>query len=243
MNKYKVVHNDETIHEYPTLFDAYKAVDYDAVFLSLKDYIDLKFASINTCDEFKEFVELLDTFSNLVSSQVQARYNVQDISKVFVLTTGSNDLSNSRNLIVLENEAFISQFNSALEKLGYTDVIEKNDELIKENIKKYLLNHVIEFLAITNYFVNDNYTINCNPWSSIKIANDELNVTYSEKYNEDDPYNAIINGELCSATEYDVLNEFMNDIDHIVDLIIENSQSLLQDYSINQFREFAQLIS
>lgn len=225
MNKYLVKNiDDNTTAEYDSLFSAYSAVDYDAVFLNLKEYIELKFTSMETCDDFINTVSSLQAFSNIISAQVQTKYNIQDINQVFVLTTGSNNNATSKNIIVLEDSHFISRFNALLKDLGYNVVIEKNNEFIQESVKIYLLNHINEFLTIIEYLILENYTnIQFSRWQKSAVPE---TIDKHADYNSNDKYWAIINNEIHSANEYRVLSEFMENIDNIITLLISNKDNL-----------------
>lgn len=224
MNKYLVRANNKT-DEYATLFEAYSSVDYDAVFLSLKEYIELKFTNMMSCDDFIDVVKSLQNFSNIISSQVQAKYNVQDINQVFVLTTGSNDNATAKNIIVLENEYFMSRFNALLKDLGYDAVIEKNNDFIIQSIESYLLNHTNELLDIASNIVIKYNTNFCKPWTISQILNVD-NYTFADTYNSEDKYRAVMNMTIYSANEYTVLQDFVAHISEIVNLIISYKDEL-----------------
>lgn len=224
MNKYLVRANNKT-DEYATLFEAYSSVDYDAVFLNLKEYIELKFTNMISCDDFIDVVKSLQNFSNIISSQVQAKYNVQDINQVFVLTTGSNDNATAKNIIVLENEYFMSRFNALLKDLGYAAVIEKNNDFIIQSIESYLLNHTNELLDIASNIVIKYNTNFCKPWAISQIANTD-NYTFADTYNSEDKYRAVMDMTIYSANEYTVLQDFVAHISEIVNLLISYKDEL-----------------
>ena len=240
MNLYRVVHNDESFEEYASIFDAYLAVDSDGVFLPLKEYIEVKLSSVNTCTEFINFIDFLNSFSNIISTNIQAKYNVEDINKISVLITGSNNNANTTTLMVLNNEYFLTKFNSLLSNLGYNDYIVKNDEYIKYNLKEFLMNHVKVFLEVTDYLVDNNYY---SSWSHNKYSNEqlqELGINKADDFNDNDPYVLLDEQVLKSANQFKVLSAFMEDIDNIVDIIIDKNEILL---TMNLDREFLNQLS
>ena len=224
MGKYQV-YNNGIITEFDSLFDAYSSVDYDGVFLTLKDYIDSEMLNMTTCTEFIQFASKVDQFSMLLATSIRARYNINDLTKIYVLITGSNDYADTRHILLLDHSYFIPSLNLHLANLGYIASISKNDDYIEKTVRDYLSSHK-DILIKTVECLHLNYSLHFIVWLRTELFKDS-SIEKDFYFNVKHPYAAVINNKLYSSVEHKVLIEFLNNLDEIVDIISFNKEKLI----------------
>ena len=218
--KYDNDNNIIIINEYDDLLKAYQSIDTKCKIYNFREYYISLFNRIITINEFrtlyyKQIIKIMDLFYGMNNK-------LDDIIALFIGTMQENDIP----YFILNNEEYLVDLNNIIEsELNLQIFIRKNPNNIFNDLKEYFKNHINEFLYITDILIENNLYDHFD-WrkkSNIYIENNpELEVRYNKLYNDKDIYNRIEYDMIYSSSEYDTLQDFITDLDHIARILMDN---------------------
>lgn len=252
MGKYQTYQYDDkeniiVLEEFDSIIKAYQSIDTSCECYPFRDYYANLFSSLTFINEFCSSYkdEIIKAAQFLVGFNPEEFTNIK-IDDVIVLfpsistTTETSTTSSSSSSVVnairvpyyfTDDESYLVDLNNILEQeLESTIYIRKNPEIVIADLKQYLQNHISDFLDIVDKLIEYKMYTTYTWRKKIFISATETNIATGEEYelicsdtfNIDDEYRQINNNVVFSASEYDVLQQFMQDIDNIVDVIITN---------------------
>ena len=150
----------------------------------------------------------------------------------------SNAEVNKKVYLLVDDEYYLTDLNAILEDNESLYYIRKNPNFVVERLKSYFKNHIQEYLKIVDMLVQYNY-YTVNPYRkksdiTIKVTdenNNEVELIYDDNYNEKDIYAKIEGNYIFSADEATVIDYFIQDIDLIVSIFVENMSVIIDSIS------------
>lgn len=241
---YKYNDNNEivVVGNFDSLIDAYTSIENSGMVL-LTDFFINEFNKLETIDSFL-------TDYNVTLDEIIREFGVirrdtpfNNLKKVYVL------MVNNHLYLVTDNEYYLADLNNILEEELQSEIyIRKNPDEIADSLKFYFKNHVVDFLNVVDtlivydYYQNYKWRKRSNTTFTLLNTEDDttVNIQYDENYNEKDAYVQIVHDTLYSSTEINVINDFMQDLDLIVSIFIEN-KDLIKTLN-NVSADFAQIV-
>ena len=217
--KYKNDDSDEIIiiNEYDDLFEAYESIDTNCKTYSFIEYYISQFNKniiINdvTTDYYNKVIKIMDQIKEFNN------YNMQD---VFVLFTSLMDEDKDIPYFFINNDKYLVDLNNIIDdELNLKTFIRKNPNIIVDTLIEYnLYDH-----------------FNWHRKNNIKVENE---LQYNKLYKSSDVYNSIKYDTLYSSNEYAVLQDYITDLDHIIEVFIDNIY-ILKDLQIS--RDLASIV-
>ena len=250
MGKYQTYQYDDkdniiVLEEFDSIIKAYQSIDTTCECYSFRDYYANLFSSLTFINEFCSSYkdEIIKAAQFLVGFNPEefTSIKIDDVIVLFpgVYTTSTESTSTESTSTKVvhspyyftDDENYLVDLNNILEQeLESTIYIRKNPEIVIADLKQYLQNHISDFLDIVDKLIEYKMYTTYTWRKKIFISATETNLATGEEYelicsdtfNVDDEYRQINNNVVFSASEYDVLQQFMQDIDNIVDVIITN---------------------
>jgi len=202
---------EKVLGTYNTIFDAYKSVNNNAIFLPVKEWMLSKTELLSNRDDLISFLQNL---SDIKSSIKDCE---DDINNWYILYISEDSTS---PYIAADTEQYLGMINHLTKVIDMNLVIRKTKEYIIPRLKHYFEEHTNDFFDIT-LMISERQILSGYDWQKAKIQETD-DIKYADDYNIEDRYNCIKDGKIHSATEMQVLNEYMKDMDHIIDVIYEN---------------------
>lgn len=229
--KYNENNKVEVIQEFNSLIEAYLSIDETA---SVNEFKSFFINKLHSTDLINESMDLLVSIISQARSQLnlmRRNLNINNLSLVKVLSITVDDTE--INNFIVDNEYYISDLNQLLNDREYSIFIRKNPACISEEIRKYLQNNLNELLSIMEQLIERGIYTKYN-WQRGKInttninteTDDSIELVYDQDYNENDLYNYIQANIIYSITEYDVLQSYIEDIDNIINIIVNNIDTI-----------------
>ena len=209
--------NIVVINEYNDLFEAYKSIDTNCKIYNFTDYylaLYNKYSTINelTSTYYNRVKKIMDSLHNLVSC------NIKDIIVLFV---GTEEQANTPYFMTNDTKYIVDLNNIIEEELDLHIFIRKNPKIIVNELKDYFKNHIDDFLYIVDTLIEYNL-YDRSDWRRKNNINVETDLQHIDSYNNTDVYNALKYNTLYSSSEYDVLQNYIADLDYIIELFMNN---------------------
>ena len=209
---YALTNSDQIFDD---LKSAYMYVDSSTTLIPLTEY-----RNINDANDLYTYVFDWSTDKQLINSELTKIYNYygnQSLSNIYVLQDTENNTVN----IALFSDRSISGLNYILTDKGYKSIIIVSDDTQKEDLKNKLVNDTSLFIRTVNKLIDANYYLS--PYKldfeSIQNIKTEEELIINETSNK---YKYVENNEIKSKTEQEVVNEWYDDIDTIIDILVSN---------------------
>ena len=132
------------------------------------------------------------------------------------------------NTIISNDDEIISNDDESDENSDQNDDIESNTSTI-DNSESYLNDPNDEY----SYNIDDETEENDDE-NNEEDEDNSLTMTYDTKFSNSDKYFCVRNNVIYSSDEYQVLRDFMDDIDYIIPLIMSNKDELTLSRSLTQ---------
>lgn len=246
---YQVYHySDEQIivdAEFDSLLNAYQSIDKTCRIFYFRQYYQNLFENVTRVNDLLgDYVsQVNDLFDQLESVYNATRINNLDVIKVLISTLPITDEDsdaevNKKVYLLVDNEYYLTDLNAILEDSESLYYIRKNPNFVVERLKSYFKNHIQEYLKIVDILIQYNY-YTVNPYRkksdiTIKVTdenNNEVELIYDDNYNEKDVYAKIEGNYIFSADEATVIDYFIQDIDLIVSIFVENMSVIINSIS------------
>ena len=208
--------NIVVINEYNDIYEAYKSIDTNCKIYNFTDYylaLYNKYSTIN---------ELTSTYYNCIKKIMNSLHGLitYDIKDIIVLFIGLEEVD--MPYFIINDAKYIVDLNNIIEKeLNLYIFIRKNPQIIANELKDYFKNHIDDFLYIVDTLIEYNL-YDRSDWRRKNNINVETDLQHIDSYNNTDVYNALKYNTLYSSSEYDVLQNYIADLDYIIELFMNN---------------------
>ena len=169
--------------------------------------------------EASELVEMMRQITSLTTSllaNLSSKLKIDDI-KIISPTGNIGDM-----FAVNQNDCLDDLNNWLMERKFHYQII-VDDESVKNDIEHYYKENPYEIINLVNALNRKDLYV---AWQDAKkISYNDENIL-DGNFNETDSYRKIIDEVLYSATKYDVLVEYFNDINTILNLLKDNDVSV-----------------
>ena len=215
---YKYDDNDNIIiiNEYDDLLEAYQSIDTNCKIYNFREYYITLFNKIVDVPEFqmsyyKQIIRIVDSLYKMTDK-------LDDIVALFISTMQETDIP----YFITNDIQYIVDLNNIIEsELNLRTFIRKNPNIIINDLKCYFQNHVNEFLYIVDVLIEYNLYDHFD-WRRKNNIQVENEIQYNKLYKSEDVYNSIKYDTIYSSSEYDVLQDYITDLDHIIEVFVDN---------------------
>lgn len=169
--------------------------------------------------EASELVEMMRQITSLTTSllaNLSSNLKIDDI-KIISPTGNIGDM-----FAVNQNDCLEDLNNWLMERNFHYQII-VDDESIKNDIEHYYKENPYEIINLVNILNQKDLYV---AWQDAKKISYNDETILDGNFNEADNYRKIIDDVLYSATKYDVLVEYFNDINTILNLLKDNDVSV-----------------
>ena len=199
------------INEYEDLLEAYKSIDTKCKIYNFTDYYLALYNKYSTVNEFtttyyNSIIKIVNSLNDLNSC------NIKDIIVLFIGTEEQADIP----YFITNNAKYIVDLNN----------------IIEEELNDYFKNHINEFLYIVDTLIEYNLYDHFD-WRRKRNINVGTDLQYNKLYKDIDEYNLLRYDTLYSSSEYDVLQDCITDLDHIIEVFMNNIY-ILKDLQISR---------
>lgn len=236
---YQVVYDNEIKYEQEDLLLAYSFIDPSAKIFDFRLYYNDLISSYKYINEFTSILFNKLSEINEQLNNIYINFNENNINNIRVLFPFEQE----KIYLVLNQEKFLSNINFILQAYNSEYKIQKSKENIAIILKQYFLNNINEFLNITNSLIENNLYLTYIWQKNLDLDNIIINndsIKYSEFFNKDEIYRKIETGIIYSANEKNVLLDYINDIDNIISIILDNINFLNK---LNISQELKQILT
>ena len=169
--------------------------------------------------EASELVEMMRQITSLTTSllaNLSSKLKIDDI-KIISPTGNIGDM-----FAVNQNDCLDNLNNWLMERSFHYRII-VDDESVKNDIEHYYKENPYEIINLVNALNQKDLYV---AWQDAKEISYNDKTILDGNFNETDSYRKIIDDVLYSATKYDVLVEYFNDINTILNLLKDNDVSV-----------------